>query len=698
MRRGKRFVPLLLAILVSLPAAAQKNKLPPKHEKWLNEEVVHINTEREREFFLQLITDEQRDKFIETFWRVRDPTPGSPRNEYKEEHYQRLAYANKFLGRETHRRGWQTDRGRIYILLGKPQNKSYYPSSANAYAMELWFYSQDPRTGIPPFFYILFFKKTGIGEYRLYSPLRDGLEQLVTGDARSQGDRYMMLEVLENIDTELANAAVNLIPGESAGPYMMDMYTPSLSSDLLLAKIDSLPERIADTSYLDRMIAGIPEVDVEYAYKILDINSLFIPFRNAAEDFFLNFALQIGTEYFKIGKYKDSYYATLEIVGSVTDQQGRKLVDLKDNINMEFEEEKIKRIGAVPFLYTGRVLLPPGRYNVNLMLRNNVSREYGMVQKEVFIPESHIDYLRISPLLLTYNIQKLEEVYPDREKPFQFSELMLFPNLSLTYAKANVLGVYLQIQYPPSYTVYDQTELSVRLDIISGEQTVKTLTQPLKDYTAKGLEAIALLKNIPLIDFPTGSYKLTATVLKREKEMIVSDPVEFTITPQPTVRAPWLYTKDYPTPDTYIYHFQKGRLYAATGQLEQSVVEMQKAVAQNPDFLAGRLQLADILLQRSKFPEAIELLEPVVISEPNNYEALIRLGKCSIGTKNYRDAIRYYERARRLKSPTVELLNSLGAAYYDSGNLEKAKEVFAESLKTNPEQPYVKQLLEKLSS
>ena len=696
MRRGKKFILLLLAVLVSLPAATQQEKLPPKYEKWLNQEVVYIITEREREFFLQLTTDEQRDKFINTFWRIRDPTPGSPRNEYKDEHYKRLAYANKFLGRETYRQGWQTDRGRIYILLGEPQNKSSYPSGATAYPMELWFYSQDPvTTGLAPFFYILFFKRGGLGEYELYSPIRDGLENLVTGEVGIRGDRERMLDMLEGIDVELAMAAISLIPGDPTHP---DMYTPSLSSDMLLAKIDSLPERTVDTSYMDRMIAGVPAVEVEYAYKILDIGSLFIPFQNSAGDFFLNYALKIEPEYFKIGKYEDTYYASVEIIGSITDQQGRKLVELKDSVNIELEEAKFKQIGFAPFLYAGRALLLPGRYNVSLMVRNNVSQEYGTVQQEVFIPETQIDYLRISPLLLTYNVQQLSEIHSDRERPFQFAELRLFPNLSLTYAKTNILGVYLQVQYPSSYTVADRAELSVRLDFISGEQKVKEFTESLKDYATAEAETIALLKKIPLIDFPPGNYQLTATVLKGDKEMIVSDPVEFSVTPKPTVRAPWFFTKDHPTIDTYIYHFEKGRLYAVTGKLEESMAELQKAVTQNPDFLVGRLLLADILLQKREFQKAIELLEPVVIKDPNNYDALIKLGVCSIGMKMYRDAIRYYERARRLKPPTVELLNALGAAYYDSGNLEKAKEVLTESLKINPDQPYVKQLLETLSS
>ncbi len=78
--------------------------LPEKFRRWL-EEVVYIITPKEKEIFLQLQTDKERDLFIEAFWAVRDPTPGTPRNEFRDEHYRRIAYANKYFGRETPRPG-----------------------------------------------------------------------------------------------------------------------------------------------------------------------------------------------------------------------------------------------------------------------------------------------------------------------------------------------------------------------------------------------------------------------------------------------------------------------------------------------------------------------------------------------------------------------------------------------------------------
>ena len=97
------------------------DRLPPEDRKWLEEEVVYIITDTERDVFLELDTVEQRQRLIRSFWSKRDPNPATPENEYRTEHYRRLEYANKFLARETFLPGWKTDRGRMYIILGEPR-------------------------------------------------------------------------------------------------------------------------------------------------------------------------------------------------------------------------------------------------------------------------------------------------------------------------------------------------------------------------------------------------------------------------------------------------------------------------------------------------------------------------------------------------------------------------------------------------
>ncbi len=103
-----------------------RKELETPYRKWLNEDVLYIITDEERTAFKRLATDEEREQFIEQFWLRRDPTPDSQENEYKEEHYRRIAYANERYASGIP--GWKTDRGRIYITFGPPDEIESHPS------------------------------------------------------------------------------------------------------------------------------------------------------------------------------------------------------------------------------------------------------------------------------------------------------------------------------------------------------------------------------------------------------------------------------------------------------------------------------------------------------------------------------------------------------------------------------------------
>src|SRR3984893_13593751 len=134
-----------------------QKELDTPYKKWLQEEVPYIISDEERAAFLQLQTNEEREQFIEAFWQRRDPTPDTVENEFKEEHYRRIAYANERFASGIP--GWRTDRGRIYIIWGKPDEIESHPTGGNyerpasegggqteTYAFEAWRYRCMGRT------------------------------------------------------------------------------------------------------------------------------------------------------------------------------------------------------------------------------------------------------------------------------------------------------------------------------------------------------------------------------------------------------------------------------------------------------------------------------------------------------------------------------------------------------------------------
>jgi GWxTD domain-containing protein len=229
---------LLLLTCGPLSSAATKKdiqNLPPQYRQWLTRDVAYIATNEEKAAFLNLSTDAERDKFIETFWEIRNPDPGSPTNTYKEDIYRRIAYANEWFGHNSNTEGWRTDRGRVYITLGPPKQDAKYLGFASIRPMEIWFYSGD-HPALPPYFYVVFYQRETGGEFLLYSPYMDGPEKLVSGP--TEGDRVGSWQQIDrDAGREVSRTVLSLLPNE---PVDMQTATSSLASDMLLNNIRSL--------------------------------------------------------------------------------------------------------------------------------------------------------------------------------------------------------------------------------------------------------------------------------------------------------------------------------------------------------------------------------------------------------------------------------------------------------------------------
>src|ERR1700722_15059530 len=151
-------------------------ELNPQYKKWLDEDVIYIISPEERSAFVHLQTNEEREQFIEAFWQRRNPDPDSPENTFKEEHYRRIAYTNEHYASGIP--GWKTDRGRIYIIWGPPDEKEEHTQgdqwtrpmdqgggTTSTYAYEDWTYRY--AEGLGENFEMEFVDPTGTGEFHL---------------------------------------------------------------------------------------------------------------------------------------------------------------------------------------------------------------------------------------------------------------------------------------------------------------------------------------------------------------------------------------------------------------------------------------------------------------------------------------------------------------------------------------------------
>src|SRR5205085_535723 len=233
--RNSAFFAVIFAFFVLFPALlAAKNSikdLPPRYRTWLTDEVNYIISNDEKDVFLQLPADEDRNKFIEHFWELRNPAPGAPSNAYRDEIYRRIEYAKQYLN------GVHTDMGRIYITLGEPKQRGKYYAHSEVRPMEIWFY-ENVNPALPPYFYIVFFDRDNTGDMRLYSPYMDGPSKLATSVMHINNNKAAFKAIDRALGREVARTTLSLLPND---PVDIQNATASLQSDVMLGIIKNLP-------------------------------------------------------------------------------------------------------------------------------------------------------------------------------------------------------------------------------------------------------------------------------------------------------------------------------------------------------------------------------------------------------------------------------------------------------------------------
>jgi len=311
--------------------------LTQKYKDWLKKDVFYIITSNEKSAFLELENDRQRDLFIREFWRHRDPSPGTPRNEFREEHYRRLAVADRLFSRGTSKPGWRTDRGRIYIILGPPVNRQFFDNS-DIYPIELWYYQGIKSRRIEPFFHVMFYKKLGGGDFILYDPLTDGPNILSPetsdipwfpgrpqldaeasfwgGSTKDQAFGGAVYGILYKISPDLAQASLTLLPhGSSADP---------TKSNQVLGHVNQYPSQSVNDKYVTEFLERRASVEVDYSVNYIENLNVVKVFKDADGVDFVHYAIQ--PEILSLDTYENMYYAQLNISGRVSDLEGRKTV------------------------------------------------------------------------------------------------------------------------------------------------------------------------------------------------------------------------------------------------------------------------------------------------------------------------------------------------------------------------------------
>ncbi|MBA7496813.1 hypothetical protein ES702_07422 [subsurface metagenome] len=698
--RKKLFPLILIFTLISSPIIEAKNspELPPKYKKWVDEEVVYIITSREEKVFRELETDKQRDLFIEEFWRQRDPTSGASRNEFKEEHYRRIEYANEWLGKGTPKPGWKTERGRIYIILGEPIYRQRFHSSHYIYPTELWFYQGNVSQGMPPFFYIVFFKRFGLGDFKLYSPQRDGPNSLlpVTShevsplersfeasqrrmmgktDADAGGAAYGIIST--RVSYDLAQASLSLIPGG------VNVNPPS-ESEKLLGKVNTFPQKKVDDEYAYEFLKHKASVEVSYSVHYIGNTSLVKTIQDEFGLFFLHYSIQ--PQNLSVEGYKDKYYSNIKISGRVTDLEGMTIFQYDREYPMEFSKEQIKQVKLIPMAIQDSFPLVPGHYKFSILLQNTVSKEFTSFDRDIIIPEIK-DSPQMSKLVLAF--QKKED-RDSLKSSFKVGEMRLYPSLRKEFARKDTLYLFFQLY---GLTEELKEEGWIKYTFFKGGKKQYVRKKRIRDYQ----DGRDFLEEFSLKEFPPSGYRIMVSVLDRDEREVLFEEDRFSVSSKIYAR-PWVQFKKYPGSEDPIYSFILGMQLLNKGEMEKAEEELKKAHKMQPEREDFAIAYARVLLGKVEYEEIKKVLNPFVEKPIENYNFYYIIGRAHQGLKEYEDAVSCYQKHISHEGASVNVLNSIGECYFKMGNHKEAIRAWEESLEINPNQPEIKKNIDIIKS
>ncbi len=682
-RKVVRIVPAaVFAVAVGFAAdGIQATKLPERYKQWLDEEVVYIISPVEQDVFLKLQSDRERDLFIEAFWKQRDPTPGTPANEFRAEHLRRLAHANRVLGRDTTRAGWRTDRGRIYIILGEPQDIQRYEGRSGVYDTEVWFYQGKTDLGLPSGFNLVFFRPRGHGEYKLYSPVGDGPQALLTGYFGGPGDYQSAYEKLRQIEPTLAAASLSLVPGEETGAYGR----PSLGSDLLIQRIETSPVRSVTAKYAQKFLEYKDIVEVEYTANYIESEALVKVFRDPMGLYFVHYALEPSR--LSVNRHDDTYYTTLKVNGRVTTLDGRLVLQFDKSVSLEMTEDEMRAASHAPFNYQDLFPLVAGDYQFSVLLKNEASKEFTSVEMAVRIPQGGADVQLTQPLL-GYRTARLD---PGQRtmRAFRLGSVQIYCQPGRVFTSNETLTVAFQVN---NLTEELARKGEIRIELLKDGEPFRELRRRASDHR----ELPDILEEIPLADVPPAHYMVRVSFLVGAAE-VVSAAEEFDLSFAEAVPRPWFSSRVLPEAGDPVYSEVIGAQLFNLGRFAESRIFLERALAKKPGSPETAVSLGRVYLALDDPEAVLRIVTPFLDRpEPARYELYLLAGDARGRIGDLAGAVEVLDRAVSHYGVNALLLNAIGNAYAAMGKRDEALAAYERSLQLSPEQPEIRKKAEEL--
>src|SRR5262245_54803706 len=490
---------------------SQEERIKSVYKRWKDEDVRWIITDEERKTFDALKNDDERENFIEQFWLRRDPDPDTDVNEYREEYYQRIAYANEHYTSGIP--GWKTDRGRIYIMFGKADQIESHPSggsydrpawegggSTSTYPFEIWWYRY--IEGVGSDVEIEFVDPTGSGEYRIARSPDEKDALLYTPNAG--------LTLAEQLG--LSSKADRIAYGAFGSSGQGNQLFGQRAKDNPFEKLDLLARLSRPPKVKFNDLAGLAESDLpKPSFDVLSAGLNINLLRVTDTAVLTSFTVQLDNEDLVYKELGGLSQAAINIYAKITNVSGRRAGLFEDVVTRSCTAEGLPIELQLKSAYQKNLVLPPGNYKIDLVVRD-VNSGKTAVRKEGFVvPKYEEGKLSTSTLILASTIQPLNGRLASGQ--FVLGSLKVIPNTARDFKQDQPLGIYMQV-----YNVgIDQTTLRPSVDIEyvitqKGKEIMRIKEDGKNGLSSINSQQMTLARLVPLKGFKPGFYDVHVTI------------------------------------------------------------------------------------------------------------------------------------------------------------------------------------------
>ena len=497
-------------------------ELDSAYRQWLTEDVTYIISPDERNAFLQLDTNEEREQFIEQFWLRRSSNPDLPENDFKEEHYRRIAYANEHYASGIP--GWKTDRGRMYIMWGPPDEIESHPTggtydrpmeegggSTSTYPWETWRWRY--LEGIGENIILEFVDPSGSGEYHMTMDPSEkdallhvpgaGLSLMESMGMASKADRFTRSD------------GTNLPTTMGGQPASMNEFNRLE----LYAKVNKPPEvkfKDLEAVVTSRIVRDQVHFNWRTDYLKVTNDTVLVPV-----------TIQIPNSQLSFQSKDGIHSATMNIFMRVSTLTGRVVQTQEDPVSKDFPDSLFQQSLKLQSIYQKAIPLRPGLYRLDMVIKDVQSGNIGVVNTRLQVPRYEDDKLEASSLILADQIEHVPAKQIGAGQ-FVLGSSKVRPRLEGDFTTADRLGIYMQVYNLKPDDKTHKSSATFQYTVKKGKDQVMQFKETSEEMKQTG-DQVTIERLLPLATLPPGKYSLEVNATDTLSNQTISRSAEFTV-------------------------------------------------------------------------------------------------------------------------------------------------------------------------